>query len=167
LDFSTARALSCPPPIPSRRQVLEISLKETCSKAASLFPKLTMANVWIQELPTQETKNFLYTINCADPRLQIRQKCIHDIRELRSSIDNSLIKPPTPQRHHLRRTSTASIKANSELHDESEDEKPRITPKLNITKAKSPFRRTVESGSDLDSIDFEVCERFSLLAFSI
>ncbi|KAE9415668.1 hypothetical protein Angca_005233, partial [Angiostrongylus cantonensis] len=91
----------------------------------------------------------------AFPGLQIRQKSIHDIRELRSSIDNSLIKPPTPQRHHLRRTSTASIKANSELHDESEDEKPRITPKLNITKAKSPFRRTVESGSDLDSIDFE------------
>ncbi|KJH52065.1 hypothetical protein DICVIV_01767 [Dictyocaulus viviparus] len=102
-------------------------------------------------------------------RLQMIQKNINEIRELRSTIDSSLIKPPELLRQQMRRQSTTSIRENFE-HDDEKSVKciggifilkdyfnyrfQGVTPKLNAIKKKSPFRMMVESGSDLESIDF-------------
>ncbi|CAJ0607244.1 unnamed protein product [Cylicocyclus nassatus] len=92
------------------------------------------------------------------PDLLNKRKSIHDIRELRSSIDHSLIKPPKVQKQKTKRSlSTSSNKedADSEHLLEVEEEPKEIKVNLNPVKKKSPFRPAVESGSDLESIDFE------------
>ncbi|KIH67082.1 hypothetical protein ANCDUO_02590 [Ancylostoma duodenale] len=91
------------------------------------------------------------------PGLHVGRKSIHEIRELRSSIDHSLIKPPKLQRQQPRRFSINSYKEDSdpELHTEAEEGPKSTTSKPNVVKGKSPFRPAIESGSDLESIDFE------------
>ncbi|EPB69532.1 hypothetical protein ANCCEY_11379 [Ancylostoma ceylanicum] len=90
--------------------------------------------------------------------LHMGRKSIHEIRELRSSIDHSLIKPPKLQRQQPRRFSINSYKedSDSEQHVETVEGKQSVTSKPNVSKAKSPFRPAIESGSDLESIDFEI-----------
>ncbi|KHJ92205.1 hypothetical protein OESDEN_07914 [Oesophagostomum dentatum] len=92
------------------------------------------------------------------PGLKVGRKSLDDIRELRSSIDHSLIKPPKLQRQKKKNVSINSYKGDSDSDrqiDESEDEPKATKAKSNMVKAKSPFRPAVESGSDLESIDFE------------
>ncbi|VDN22768.1 unnamed protein product [Cylicostephanus goldi] len=93
------------------------------------------------------------------PDLLNKRKSIHDIRELRSSIDHSLIKPPKVQKQKTRRSLSVSSnkeEADSEHLLEVEEEPQEAKVKPNPIKKKSPFRPAVESGSDLESIDFEV-----------
>ncbi|RCN31981.1 hypothetical protein ANCCAN_22222 [Ancylostoma caninum] len=91
------------------------------------------------------------------PGLHVGRKSIHEIRELRSSIDHSLIKPPKLQRQQPRRFSINSYKedSDSEQHVEAEEGPKSTMSKPNVIKGKSPFRPAIESGSDLESIDFE------------
>ncbi|KAK6737564.1 hypothetical protein RB195_019959 [Necator americanus] len=94
------------------------------------------------------------------PGLQMGRKSIHEIRELRSSIDHSLIKPPKLQKQQPRRFSINSVNSYKEdsgsgQQEESEEEPEDVTPKPQAIKKKSPFRPAIESGSDLESIDFE------------
>lgn len=44
----------------------------------------------------------------------MRRKSIHEIRELRTSIDHSLVKPPKLQRQQPRRSSIRSYKEDSD-----------------------------------------------------
>ncbi|ETN84027.1 hypothetical protein NECAME_17281 [Necator americanus] len=94
------------------------------------------------------------------PGLQMGRKSIHEIRELRSSIDHSLIKPPKLQKQQPRRFSINSVNSYKEdsgsgQQEESEEEPEDLTPKPQAIKKRSPFRPAIESGSDLESIDFE------------
>lgn len=91
------------------------------------------------------------------PDLQVGRKSLSELRELRTSIDHSLIKPPRLQRQQQRRPSTASQKESfDDPQDDSEVEELQLAPpKPNPVKQKSPFRAAIESGSDLESLDFE------------
>ncbi|PIO54074.1 hypothetical protein TELCIR_24571, partial [Teladorsagia circumcincta] len=89
--------------------------------------------------------------------LHLGRKSISELRELRTSIDHSLIKPPKLQKQYntRRRLSSASRKESSDVRDESESEEQLVVPRQNVIKTKSPFCAAIESGSDVESIDFE------------
>nr|CDJ97802.1 Protein F59B10.2 [Haemonchus contortus] len=92
------------------------------------------------------------------PGLEVGRKSISELRELRTSIDHSLIKPPKVLKHHntRERLSSTSRKESSDIPDfESESGEQLVVPRQNDFKTKSPFRAAVESGSDIESIDFD------------
>ncbi|VDO34824.1 unnamed protein product [Haemonchus placei] len=93
------------------------------------------------------------------PGLELGRKSISELRELRTSIDHSLIKPPKVLKHHntRERLSSTSRKESSDIPDfESESGEQLVVPRRNDFKTKSPFRAAVESGSDIESIDFDI-----------
>ncbi|WKX97751.1 hypothetical protein Q1695_013433 [Nippostrongylus brasiliensis] len=91
------------------------------------------------------------------PGLQLGRKSLSELRELRTSIDHSLIKPPVKQRQQPRRLSVTSNKESFDLQELEFDVQEQLdSPKKhNVAMAKSAFRPAIESGSDVESIDFE------------
>ncbi|KAF1765570.1 hypothetical protein GCK72_005522 [Caenorhabditis remanei] len=89
------------------------------------------------------------------PGQQVGRKSLKDIRELRNSIDQSLIK--TPELKMLRNKVTEDSKKHAHFESIREEEVPEVIPKTQLP-SKSPFKKAIQSGSessDSDSIIFD------------
>ncbi|PIO75067.1 hypothetical protein TELCIR_02910 [Teladorsagia circumcincta] len=88
------------------------------------------------------------------PGLHLGRKSISELRELRTSIDHSLIKPPKLQKQYntRRRLSSASRKESSDVRDESETEEQVPVVKEVEDNPSSGSSTLREYGTDFDSV---------------
>ncbi|CAA88601.3 uncharacterized protein CELE_F59B10.2 [Caenorhabditis elegans] len=169
-ESSTSKSIvSSPAPVKRRVSISDIisqarrqvSLSRTDSEDFDFLNESLKSSVFDESVSSdtdsEESHEEKRILPLGTPGQQVGRKSLKDIRELRNSIDQSLIKPPELK---MLRSKAAGEESKRHAHFESIQEEEKISEDLPTAQlpSKSPFKKAIQSGSessDSDSIIFD------------